>query len=162
VTVQVARQAQDGAGAAQTLTQSAPVEQLADVKGKLARAKRHARVRGLGGREHGAIAIPAASAPVEQSWSAPGAGGSAGAASKTGSSKPRDGGIPRDERSPVPHDPTGIGAASGFAPPGGTSFWFFAALLVPFALSVPMGTRGQRSSAIRRLASVVLRPERPG
>ena len=142
---------------------------LAHNKAKIAHVKHHARARSLGGKkrrlraaEHRRMALAALSAPAPQSWSAPEAGGSSDVASQTGSSKRRPGTPPRDQRMPIPHDRTGLGAASGFAPGGGTSFWVFAAVLIPFALSVPMGTRGQRSSAIRRLASVVLRPERPG
>jgi hypothetical protein len=164
-TSQAAHQSQDGeAGGEQAIAQSAPVKQVA--KGKLGKGKRHLRLRALGKLGARTI-VPGGSAAARQPWSAPRAGGfsdpgSSEAASRGGASKPRPGNVPRDDRPPTPRDPTGLGAASGFGPEGGTSFWVFAALVLPFALSVPLGTRRQGSSAIRRLASVVLRPERPG
>jgi hypothetical protein len=91
--------------------------------------------------------------------------GDAGAthsAPQTGASKLHHDASPPENRSPFQHDPTGLGAASGAASGGGTSFWFFALLLLPLALAIPWGIRRDRSSAVRRLMSVVLRPERPG
>jgi hypothetical protein len=67
-----------------------------------------------------------------------------------------------DSRAPRPRDPLGPSAGSGGSPNGGGFAWGFAALLIPFALTVSWWARRYRPSAFRRLMGVVLRQERPG
>jgi hypothetical protein len=78
-----------------------------------------------------------------------------GASKKTKERAPRDGKLPRAPELPG----TAAGASSGG---GGGSIWIFAALLIPFALTASWWARHYGPSAFRRLAGVVVRPERPG
>lgn len=77
-----------------------------------------------------------------------------GASKKTKQLTPRDGQLPPQPKLP--------GAAAGSSSGGGGSPWVFAALLIPFALTAPWWARRHGPSAFRRLAGVVVRPERPG
>ena len=77
-----------------------------------------------------------------------------GASKKTKQRTPRDGQLPPQPKLP--------GAGAGPSPGGGGSLWVFAALLIPFALTAPWWARRHGPSAFRRLAGVVVRPERPG
>jgi hypothetical protein len=74
---------------------------------------------------------------------------------KTEERAPRDGQLPRGPELPG----AAAGASSGG---GGGSLWIFAALLIPFALTASWWARHYGPSAFRRLAGVVVRPERPG
>jgi hypothetical protein len=131
-------------------------------------SKQTATARTRTGRTHASATATASSSWSEvglQAWwdgKSLGAVGSTRSAPQTGTSKPHRDTLPPENRPPFQHDPTGLGAASGTGSGGGTSFWFFGLLLLPFALAIPWGIRRQRSSAVRRLMSVVLRPERPG
>jgi hypothetical protein len=77
-----------------------------------------------------------------------------GASKKTKQPTPRDGQLPPQPKLP--------GAAAGSSSSGGGAPWVFAALLIPFALTAPWWARRHGPSAFRRLAGVVVRPERPG
>jgi epidermal growth factor receptor substrate 15 len=77
-----------------------------------------------------------------------------GASKKTTQPTPRDGQLPPQPKLP--------GAGAGTSSGGGGSLWVFAALLIPFALTAPWWARRHGPSAFRRLAGVVVRPERPG
>jgi hypothetical protein len=78
-----------------------------------------------------------------------------GASKKTKERAPRDGQLPRGPELPG----AAAGASSGG---GGGTLWIFAALLIPFALTASWWARHYGPSAFRRLAGVVVRPERPG
>jgi hypothetical protein len=86
------------------------------------------------------------------------------------SSRSRESGASKkktDERAPgdgqLPRGPELPGAAAGASSGGGGgSLWIFAALLIPFALTASWWARHYGPSAFRRLAGVVVRPERPG
>jgi hypothetical protein len=80
---------------------------------------------------------------------------------ESGASKEKKQGAPRDGR--LPRAPEFPGAAAGASSGGGGGpIWVFAALLIPFALTASWWARHYGPSAFRRLAGVVVRPERPG
>jgi len=80
---------------------------------------------------------------------------------ESGASKEKKQGAPRDGQ--LPRAPELPGAAAGASSGGGGGpIWVFAALLIPFALTASWWARHYGPSAFRRLAGVVVRPERPG
>jgi hypothetical protein len=158
---QSAGQSQRGGGSrVQVVHQDAPVNQTTSptgtsttrpIRGGVAAAASGAATA-PGGRATGSWEL------ATHAWSPRAA--SSGSAGALPPARRSPGPAPQDPRSPLPQDSTSLGAAGG--PPSGVSLWVFAALLIPFALTAPWWARRERLSAVRRLAGLSLRLERPG